>query len=136
MRLSECHELRFKASARNPQPSDCDGESEAPGPGATGIEIKHPVSFFGPGLVGMAADDRVESGRHGVEIEVAHVVEDIEIDFPELHDIVGREGLGPIPVVDVASDRADRRDALERIENLRCPNVSRMNDELALRKRL
>src|ERR1700719_4248428 len=82
----------------------------------------------------VAADDDVESRGAWVEIEPVEVVQNVDGYFACFDDGGFREGQRPggrfFSLVDVAADRGEGRERVQRVENLGFANVARMNEQI------
>ena len=88
-----------------------DGEVEAAGAGAAGVEVEDSSVVLDGGLVGVSVDDCGDAGGVGVEVEVFAGVDDVEEAAGQLDGLGGgEEGVGAVGV-DVAADGGDRGDA-------------------------
>jgi len=55
-----------------------DGEVEAAGAGAAGVEVEDSVTVLDGGLVGVAVEDDADAGGLGVEVKVVEGVEQVD----------------------------------------------------------
>ncbi len=55
-----------------------DGEVEAAGAGAAGVEVEDSVAVLDGGLVGVAVEDCGDAGGVGVEVEVVDGVDEVD----------------------------------------------------------
>ena len=69
-----------------------DGEVEAAGAGAAGVEVEDSVAVADGGFVGVAVENYADAGGLGVEVEVVEVVDDVDEAAGELDGLGGGEG--------------------------------------------
>lgn len=103
---------------------------EAPRPGAPGVQEQYALPFGHGRLVGMAADNRMESRRYRVEVKGLDIVQHVERDAPHLDHFGFGQGVGPLPLVIVPAYGDHRGDSVQCFEYLRCPDVPCMDDHL------
>jgi len=109
-----------------------DGELEAAWAAGAGVEVENAFVMADLWFVGMAIEDCRKSCGCGVEIELMHVVEQVEGNFrigAGQRDYFGFGELGAGAVgVDVAADGGDWGDGCELAEDFRVAYVAEMQD--------
>src|SRR5438270_13655527 len=80
-------EASSNAGCTDFQPADTDWQTEPARARAAGIEIQYAVFCCLRGFVGMAADDRSKAASAGIEIERIHVVQDINLQSAQFHNL-------------------------------------------------
>ena len=110
------------------QPGEGDGEREAAGTAASGIEIKDVVAVLDERLMGVAVDDDGDSGCTGVEVEVVDGVEHVDEAAVELDGFGCREiGAGAVEI-DVAANGGDGSDRAESVKDVGVADVAGVED--------
>jgi hypothetical protein len=99
-------------------------------PRAPRIDEEHASAFRAARLVRMPADDDVKSGCGWVQIEIVNVVKHVDVGRACFYDGCERQRGSPRFVVNVASDRNDRREKFERLEDFGLPDVPGMNNQV------
>ena len=88
-----------------------DGEVEAAGADAAGVQVEDSMAVVDGGFVGVAVEDDSDAGGLGIEVEVFEVVDDVDEAAGEFDGLGGGEvGAGAVGV-DVAADGGDGGDA-------------------------
>jgi len=82
------------------------------------------------GLMGVAADDRVEPGCLWIEVEIVEIVEHIQIEAGNFDNRGKRQLLRPRLCVHVAAYGKHGSDIFQLREYFRCTHVSCVNDQL------
>lgn len=62
----------------NEKPRDGDGQFEAAGTCAAGIDIDHAIAFFMAGFMRMSADDELESRGAGIQLQLRPIMQHAE----------------------------------------------------------
>jgi len=78
----------------------------------------------------VAAYDNLESGG-GVKVKVVHIVQNVNRGGTGLGKRGYRQSRRPGALIDITPDRDQRRQSLQRIEDLGLSHISRMNDKIA-----
>jgi hypothetical protein len=128
--LWDRNDLPAHAPTLNNQPAQADRQLEPPRPRATRIEINYALTLLLLGYMTMSVNDNPESRRGRFQVKLRQVVKDVQGNTAELHSFSLRQLARPRCFVDIAANRRDRRNLPKLLENLRRPNVSRMNDLL------
>ena len=120
--------------------ADRNGKGKAPRPCASWIEIEHAFvaarAVIDSRLVGVAADDDIDSGSNGIKIEFIQIVDEIEVLSGELDKIGCRQLRRASCAIDVAANRCDRRELAKSIENGRIADVTRVENMIAAAQRI
>jgi hypothetical protein len=85
-----------------------DGQLKAPRPGASGIEIEHPVNGLDSRPMRVAGNDHVNTARRQVQSQFPDIVKHEDGASAEPHRLRVRIFFRPVSSVDVPSDRSDR----------------------------
>jgi hypothetical protein len=109
-----------------------DGQGEASGAGAAGVDIQDTIMPVEFGFVSVAADDDVEAGSFGVEVELFKIVKDVDRDILELDYSGKRNGRCPGFGVHVAANGEDGCDGFELAQDLGVADVTCVNDGLGV----
>ena len=107
---------------------DGDGELEAAGTGAAGVEIEDALVDIRRGLVGVAEDHDGDAGGLGLEVEVCDGMQHVDQMAVELDGFGGGELGGGAGRVDVAADGGDGCDDSEAVEDGDVADVPSVED--------
>ena len=83
------------------------------------------------GLVRVAGHDHVHAGAWRIQFELRQVVDRVDPDFAELHELAVAQCIGPGTAVVVAAHRGDRRDARELRQYAGIADVAAVHDRVA-----
>ena len=119
-----------KISAVHRKPADRHRQFEAPRACAAGIEIQHAISRLLLRNVAVAGDHDSESRHLRLQIELRQIVQHEDGNAAEFDDFRLRQSARPHVFVDVAADRAHRRNGCQVLKNLGRADVSRVNNVL------
>jgi len=109
-------------------PTAGDGELEAARAAGAGVHVEDAFVSADLGFVTVAAEDACEACRCGVEVQLMHVVEQIEF-FASEGDQLGLRQLRARPLrVDVAANRGEWRDVGQGFEDGRVAYVAEMQN--------
>jgi len=117
-KAASCH---FKDRQRN-------GVAKAPRPGASGIEIEHPVNGLDLRPVRVAGNDYVNPARHRVQTQFVDIVQHKDDVPAESHHLGVRIFIRPLRGVDVPSDRSDRRNPPQPSDYVWLANIAAVDD--------
>jgi hypothetical protein len=78
--------------------------------------------------------DNVEARSSRVEVDLLHVMKDVNADSSQLQSEVERDLRGPRALVVVSPDCVDRRYGAQLLQNLGAADVARMDDVLNARE--
>ena len=112
------------------QLSHADRQLESPRPGAAGIEIEHATTFFLHRDMAVARNHGFEPCSFRLQMELCHVVQDVDQDATDFDDLRLGQFAGPRSFVNVATNSGHRRDGSKSIKNLRVADVAGMDDML------
>jgi hypothetical protein len=76
----------------------------------------------------VAGNYHAESGRLRFQIDLRQIVQHVDRNSADLDRFSLRQLTGPCPGVDISADSGDGREVRQFSKNLRCPNVSRVNN--------
>src|SRR5260370_9304133 len=107
-----------------------DRQLKTTGPGTARVQEEDHAIVALLGLMGVAADDRVESGSLWIDVEIVEIVEHIEIETGNFDNRGKRQLLRPRLCVHVAAHGKHGSDSFQLGEYFRCTHVSRVNDQL------
>lgn len=62
------------------------GKLESTRAGTSRIDVEHAITIFYRRLVRMARHYHVKAGRHGIDIQIGQIVQDVDEDFTDLKD--------------------------------------------------
>jgi len=103
------------------------GEGEPSGTGAPRVQKQDSVPVLDAGLVGVATDHGVEPRGPRIEVEVGHVVENVQIHFSHPDSLNDRKHLRPKTSIGVPPHRDHARDFPELFKDLRISNIARVD---------
>jgi len=108
--------------------SAADGEVEAAGASAAGVEVEDALEVLNGRLVGVTVDDCGDAGCAGTEVEVLAGVEYVDQASGQLDGLgFGEEGAEAVGI-DVAADGGDGGDAAECGQNVGVAHVAGVED--------
>jgi hypothetical protein len=111
-----------------------DGEVEAAGAAASGVEVEDALAVLDAWLVGVAVEDDAEAGGLGLDVEVGKVVEHVDEAAAELEGFGGGEvGAGAV-AVDVAANGGDGSNVAEGFEDVGVADVAGVEDVVDARE--
>ena len=116
--------------------AESDGEGESAWAGTAGIEVKYVV---GPGnfrLVRVAEDHGGNACGRGMQINIFAAMDDVEEFSSEFHGLGERQCAASTFVVDIAADRGDGSDGLQRVEDSVVTYIACVEDMGAAGERL
>jgi hypothetical protein len=82
----------------------------------------------------MPADDDVEAGRRGIDIQLLKIVDDVDGCGTGFSDCGHRQRRGPVSSVKVSPDGDYRSDCFEDIEDLGLSHIAGVDDQLRPRQ--
>ena len=124
----QLHDLRTDAARPDLHHRHADRQPEPPRPGRAGIEVENAAGPLDPGPVRVAGDDRPDPRLRRVAVELLAVVQHQDLLPGELDsDLLGIHAR-PVRRIHVASDRGDRRDPRQRLDDSGPADVAGMDD--------
>src|SRR5688500_9111939 len=107
-----------------------DLELEPQRAGATGLDIKHPVTVLDRRSVRVPRYNDPESGCHRIYIQLRQVVKNVNEDIADLENFRFRNIFRPAPLVVIAAYYRNRRESLQFLKYAGVANVSCMDNEI------
>ena len=114
---------------------ESDGERETSRAGASGVEVKDTVAPLNGGPVGVAEDNRTDSGGVGMQIEVVDGMDQVEKTVAEFYDICIGKLCAFSCVVNVAAYGSDRSDSAKSAEDCEVADITGVEDVVNALKR-
>lgn len=112
-----------------------DGKRETSRAGASGVEVKDVVAPLNGRPVGVAGDNRTDSGGVGMQIEVVNGMDQVEKTVAEFDDICSGK-LCTFPcVVSVAAYGGDRGDSAKSAQDCEVADIAGVEDVVNTLKR-
>src|ERR1700722_3360656 len=78
----------------------------------------------------VAADDHLEPGGRWVNVKIVYIVQNVDRGGTGLCNRSYRQARRPGILIDIAPDCHQRRQSLQRVEDLRLSHISRVDDEI------
>jgi hypothetical protein len=97
---------------------------------AARVQKQNATASFDDGLVRMTAQYRGYAACCKIEIEFGKIVKHVNELRLNPDQVTLGKAVGPASMVIVATDRPDRRDSSERLQNRRIADVATMNDQV------
>ena len=107
---------------------ESDGERETSRAGASGVEVKDTVAPLNGGPVGVAEDNRTDSGGVGMQIEVVDGMDQVEKTVAEFYDICIGKLCAFSCVVNVAAYGSHRGDSAKLAEDCEVADIAGVED--------
>lgn len=111
-----------------------DRQFETSSAGTSGIQVEYAVYRLNPRHMRMAGDDDVNAQFSGIEPQRVQIVKNIERPAGEADEFSIGIFARPIGGVHVPFDRRDRRDPLERVDDVGIADVTAVNDMVDARQ--
>jgi hypothetical protein len=128
--LHQADEFQLPGNCAQVEPRHRDRQTEAPRSRAARVDVDDSAALAAAGLVRVAAHDRLEPGRGGIEIERVHVMEHIDGGAAGLR----HRGLGqrfrPRAPIDISAHRDYGRDGAQSVQYFRPANVAGVYDQV------
>ncbi len=83
----------------------------------------------------VAANDDADAVAHEIDGKLREIVQEMEADAGELERAAPGQPVGEAAAIVVAADRDDRGDLAERRQDLRAPDVTRVQDGVGAMQR-
>ncbi len=128
--LPKPNDLHFPGPPADLEQGECHRQLKAARPGAPWVQVQDSRIEALLDLVGVAADYRIESRSLGFQVEIAEIVEHIEMESQGFDDSGHREFLGPGLSVHIPAHGKHGSNAFELGEDFGRPDISSVNDEL------
>ena len=132
----QLHKFHCKRLALQIQARHSDGQLKPARAGASWIDVEHAITFKFSRLMGMPANNDVETGGRRVQVEGVHVVKNVEEDFARFRHRRFGQRPGPIGGVHVSAHGNDRSEFPQRSEDFRLAYITGMKNQLRTTKRL
>jgi len=130
----ELHQLDFEGRRSQIQARHADRQMKPPRPRTARIDVEDAIALELPGLMGMAADDHVESRGPRVQVKRMYVVQNVKLDAARLRDSGLRQRFRPIFLIDVSAHSNHQSKFSESGENFGLSHVSGMENQLRTAK--
>ena len=130
-RLDKSNQLSANSPRRNTYSSQGDRKREASGSSTARIHEKNAIAFLDFGMMGMASDDRTESGARRVKIELGKIVEQVERGTSNFDHLGGGKRLCPHTLVIVATNGDNWSELAKAVKHMRRADIAGVHDELA-----
>src|SRR5215467_9260458 len=131
----EGDKLDFKWRASQVQPRYGHRQLKPARTCAAGIDVENSIALELSGLVGMSADNDMEAGGCGIQVEGVHIVQNIKQNVAGSRNRAIGERLGPIPFVDVSAHGSYRREFSKSSKNFGLAHVASVKNQLGIAKR-
>jgi hypothetical protein len=109
------------------QSRQSDGQVETAWPSTSRIEIEHAADSLNQRPMRVARNNHVDPARHRIELQFVDVVEDIDGMPAEPYHLGVRIVFRPLALIDVPSDRNNRRNPAESVQDVRTTDVAGMD---------
>lgn len=119
----------FESSLLKADRRDTDGEVKTPRPRTPRIEQDNAVADLYEGAMRVPANDGAETGCSRIEIQIVHVMDEIEQALPDLNNFVPGKGVCPFSLIHIAPHRHHRCYFPQPVDYLRIANVSCMDNQ-------
>lgn len=126
--IEDPNNLPADVASIDDQLSYTDRQLESPRARAARIEVKHSVARLLLGDVAVAANHDVESRSFRFQIELGQVVQHVDGRAAEFDDFGLRKLARPPTFIDVASDRGERRQRRQLLNDLGIANIACVDD--------
>ena len=99
------------------------------------VDVEDAIALEFSRLMGVAADDDMESGGRGIQVESVQIVQNVEENPTRFRDRCFRQGARPIRLIYVSTNGNKGSEFSQRIENFRFADVTGVKNQLRTAKR-
>src|SRR6202012_4407670 len=126
--VAEIVDFRPQVVRRHVDRRKRDGQPEAPPARASWIQVEHAVGRVDLRHMGMTGHDDVDAARNRIDLQSLQIVQNVDRFSRKSHDLVLRVCNSPVVDIHVSSDRGNRGDATQRVDNFGTSDVAAMDD--------
>src|SRR3981081_2779126 len=99
------------------QSRQSDGQVEAAWPSTSRIKIEHGADSLNQRPMRVARNNHVDPARHRIDLQFVNVVDELDLTPAEPYQLGVRIVFRPLPLIDVSSDRSDRSNPAESVQD-------------------